>query len=347
MMLIPFKNRHICLVGGAGFIGHNLALKLVELGADVSIIDGLEVNNLISLTANSDNVPHPELSLGVINERLNLIREAGVKLYVQDARDYHAISRLIDEIKPHVVVQLAAVSHANRSNKNPYSTFDHSFRTLENALDSSRNSVEHFIYLSSSMVYGHFKDGQVDETSPCEPLGIYGALKYSGEKIVIAYNQVFDLPYTIIRPSALYGERCVSRRVGQIFIENALFGKDITIAGDGSDGLDFTYIDDFVQGVVKVIENKNSYNQIFNLTFGGARTISQMAEIVKEHFPGVNVRYESKDNLMPDRGTLRIDKAREMIGYEPAWPLELGYPKYIAWYKDLAVRHPEYFKKKG
>jgi len=347
MTLIPFKNRHICLVGGAGFIGHNLALKLVKLGAEVSIIDGLEVNNLISLTANSDNVPHPELSLGVVNERLNLIKEAGVKLYVQDARDYHAMSRLIDEIQPQVVVQLAAVSHANRSNKNPFTTFDHSFRTLENALDASRgSSVEHFIYLSSSMVYGHFDGGQVDETTHCEPLGIYGALKFSGEKIVIAYNQVFDLPYTIIRPSALYGERCVSRRVGQIFIENALFGKDITIAGDGGDGLDFTYIDDFVQGLIRVMENKNSRNEIFNLTYGSARTIGQMADIIQGHFPGVNVKYEDKDNLMPDRGTLCIDKARELIGYEPEWPLDQGYPKYIEWYKDLAARHPEYFKQK-
>ena len=95
------------------------------------------------------------------------------------------------------------------------------------------NAVEHFIFFSSSMVYGHFKEPEVSETTVCEPLGIYGALKYGGEKLVIAYNQVFDLPYTIIRPSALYGERCVSRRVGQIFIENALTTGEITLSGDG------------------------------------------------------------------------------------------------------------------
>mgnify|MGYP000845967368 CR=1 FL=1 len=77
------------------------------------------------------------------------------------------------------------------------------------------------------MVYGNFKQDFVDENSICDPIGIYGALKFSGEKIVIAYNQVFDIPYTIVRPSALYGERCVSRRVGQIFIENAIQNLDI------------------------------------------------------------------------------------------------------------------------
>ena len=81
-------------------------------------------------------------------------------------------------------------------------------------------------------------------------------MKYSGELIVKAYHRVFDIPYTIIRPSALYGERCVSRRVSQIFIENAVQGLDISINGDGSDRLDFTYIDDFINGVLLCVENK-------------------------------------------------------------------------------------------
>ena len=74
--------------------------------------------------------------------------------------------------------------------------------------------------------------------------------------------------YTIIRPSALYGERCVSRRVGQIFIENALNNKKIIINGDGKDKLDFTYIEDLTDGITKCILNKKSYNQVFNITFG-------------------------------------------------------------------------------
>ena len=102
--------------------------------------------------------------------------------------------------------------------------------------------------MSSSMVYGNFDGKEVDEEMRCSPIGIYGALKFAAEKIIIAYNQVFDLNYTIIRPSALYGERCISRRVGQIFIENALFGKKFTINGLGKEKLDFTYIQDLIQG---------------------------------------------------------------------------------------------------
>ena len=69
---------------------------------------------------------------------------------------------------------------------------------------------------------------------------------------------MFKLPYTIIRPSALYGERCISRRVGQIFIENALLKKDIVIDGDGEEKLDFTYIEDLTDGIIQVIKNNKS-----------------------------------------------------------------------------------------
>lgn len=341
MTKIPIKGRRITIIGGAGFIGHNLALHLKGLGADVSIVDGLEVNNLISVLGNTNNLPHPHLAYTVLNERLQLLRDNGIGLFVQDARDYHALSHILGKTNPQVIVHLAAVSHANRSNKDPYSTFDHSLRTLENALDNAKNRVEHFIFLSSSMVYGHFKSDQVDETTPCEPLGIYGALKFSGEKMIIAYNQVFGLPYTIVRPSALYGERCISRRVGQIFIENALFGKEITINGDGSDGLDFTYIQDLINGITLMVEREGARNQILNLTYGSSRSLSDMLDILKMHFSGVTVCSVPKDALMPDRGTLSVDKARALIGYEPSWPLDKGYPRYIAWYKDLFARHPE------
>jgi len=340
MSMTSVKNRRITIIGGAGFIGHNLALHLKQLGAEVSIIDGLEVNNLTSVLGNTDHLPHPHLAHTAINERLQLLRDASIPLYVQDARDYHKLSHLLSEAKPQVILHLAAVSHSNRSNKDPYSTFDHSLRTLENALDNAKNKVEHFIYLSSSMVYGHFKNEQVDEEAPCEPIGIYGALKVSGEKIVIAYNQVSDLPYTIIRPSALYGERCISRRVGQVLIENALYGEPITLNGDGSDRLDFTYIQDLVTGLVKVIEDENSRNQTFNLTYGSSRRISDMVDILREHFPRISIRNVSKDALMPDRGTLSVEKARSLINYEPTWSLERGYPEYIKWYKELFERYP-------
>lgn len=342
MNTTTLAGKRVALIGGAGFIGHNLALSLADAGADVHCIDSLQVNSLGAYAAATGD-PDKELYVQLINERLGLLRSNRIPLHVTDARDYHALSRCLGDIRPEVVVQLAAVAHANRSNKDPYSTFDHSFRTLENALDYSRGNVEQFIYFSSSMVYGNFDGEAVQETRHCEPLGIYGALKYGGEKLVIAYRQVFGLDYTIVRPSALYGERCVSRRVGQAFIENALRGKGLTVNGDGTDALDFTYIGDLVQGVTRCITHREARNEVFNLTYGSARSLNQMIGLVRDAFPGIEVRYQPRDALMPERGTLSVEKARTLLGYDPQFPLERGFPRYIEWYQDLARRHPDYF----
>ena len=332
----PIKGRRIVLVGGAGFIGHNLALSLKADGADVSVVDGLQVNNFLAFQANSHKQEGAEFYLRILEQRMELMRKAKIPLYVQDVRDYHATTKILGEIKPQVIVHLAAVAHANVSNKDPYSTFDHSLRTLENTLDYARAApVEQFIYFSSSMVYGHFKDGKVDEESVCEPLGIYGGLKFAGEKMVIGYNQVFKVPYTIIRPSALYGERCVSRRVGQIFIENAAQGRDVAISGDGNDRLDFTYIQDLVDGVKLCMEKKAALGEIFNITYGESRSLNDMVAILRDHFPSAKVEYLPKDKLMPDRGTLSVEKAKRLLGYSPKYPLEKGFVQYINWNKQL------------
>ena len=337
------KGKVVALVGGGGFIGHNMALKLQSLGAEPHIIDSLQVNNLGAFTSGWNPSPNNDLYVSFVNQRLDLLRQSKIPLHVIDCRDYHAFSYCLGAIKPNVVVQLAAIAHANRANKDPFSTFDHSMRTLENALDTVRDRKTHFVFFSSSMVYGNFEGEAVTEDRRCEPMGIYGALKYGGEKLVIAYNQVFGLPYTIVRPSALYGERCVSRRVGQAFIENALRGQDLTINGDGSDALDFTYIEDLIQGVSLVIAREEAKNQVFNLTFGGARSLNHMAGIVKEHFPNVRIKYNPRDALMPERGTLSVAKAKKLLGYEPQFPLEKGFVRYIKWYKELAAAQPQLF----
>lgn len=325
--------KKILIVGGCGFIGHNLAISLKKKGYSVFITDSLSVNNLLSFTDNE--IKNKNLYRSILNNRLELLNQNEINLLVQDARDYHAVSRLYDEIDPDIIVHLAAVSHANKSNKDPHTTFDNSLRTLENTLDFSRIKKRHLIYLSSSMVYGDFQTKQVSENSNCSPIGIYGTLKYSGELLVKAYHQVFGLPYTIIRPSALYGERCVSRRVGQIFIENAIQGLNININGSGEEKLDFTYIEDLVTGIRLCCESENAKNETFNITFGNSRKINELVDIIKREFKDVKVLHQEKEKFMPERGTLDISKARQLLNYNPSYPIEDGYLKYISWYKNF------------
>lgn len=327
------KSKKILLVGGCGFIGHNLALLLKIKGHDVIVADSLSVNNILSFE--DHEVKNKKLYTSILNSRIELLNESNISFTVQDARDYHAISKLYASIEPDIIIHLAAVSHASKSNKDPHSTFDHSLRTLENTLDFAKNKKIHVIYISSSMVYGDFETPEVDENSKCNPIGIYGSLKLAGELIVKSYNQVFGIPYTIIRPSALYGERCVSRRVGQIFIENAIQNEDVVINGDGEETLDFTYIEDLVQGIASCCDCEKAKNETFNITYGQARKVNELASILKKEFPNVKIIYKEKEEFMPERGTLKNNKAKKLIGFHPTYSIEEGYPRYIAWYKQF------------
>jgi nucleoside-diphosphate-sugar epimerase len=335
--MTEIAGRRIALIGGAGFIGHNLALELAERGADVHVVDGLEVNHILHYSALPPSTPNRNLYLKILQQRLDKLHAASIPVHVQDARDYDKLSRILDGIKPHTIVHLAAIAHAGKSNKDPMSTFDHSLRTLENSLDFARGGAEHLVYFSSSMVYGNFKSDPVPEDHPLDPIGIYGALKFAGERMVIAYKQVFDLDYTIIRPSALYGPGCVSRRVGQAFIESALVGSKLRVDGEGDEKLDFSWIGDVVDGTCLTIERPEARNDVFNITAGNSRSLRDLVELVQEHFPEVDVEYVERDALRPYRGTLSIDKARRLLGYGPKTTLEDGLDQYVAWYHELTA----------
>ena len=117
------------------------------------------------------------------------------------------------------------------------------------------------------------------------------------------------MPYTIIRPSALYGERCVSRRVGQVFIEKLVSQEKITINGDGSEKLDFTYIEDLIDGIEKCCNNEKAINQTFNLTYGNSRPVTDLIEILKNNFEKVSV-LKPKEEFMPTEEPWIIVKQR-------------------------------------
>lgn len=336
--MVELAGRRVVLIGGAGFIGHHLALELKRHGAEVRIVDSLAVNNLHALLDAPPDHPHRERDLRIVRERLELLERAEIPLHVLDARDREGLAGLVAEIAPQSVVHLAAVSHAGKSNQDPLRALDHNVVALGNSLEAARGVAEHFVFFSSSMVYGHFPQGVATEEVPCNPIGIYGALKFAGEKMVIAYQQVFGLPYTIVRPAALYGERCVSRRVGQLFIENALEGRELGVAGTGREVLDFTHVDDLVSGVVGVLRTEAARGQVLNLAYGRGRSMDEMLEILARHVPGLTVRYLLRDALMPDRGTLSTEKAARIIGYSSRVPLETGLARYVEWYRQFLAQ---------
>ena len=333
----------VLLVGGCGFIGHNLALFLKKKLLLPIVIDSLTINNLKSKELfDKKSDLNTKLYRSILKNRISLLKDNDIKLIKEDTRHDKKINDLYNTIKPDLIIHLAAVSHANKSNIDPHTTFDNSIRTLENTLEYARINKTHLIYISSSMVYGNFDSKVVNEDTVCNPIGVYGTLKYCGELMVKSYSEIFGFPYTIIRPSALYGERCVSRRVTQVFIENALTNKELKILGDGDEKLDFTYIEDLMNGIYSCINNEKAKNQIFNITYGNARKIKDLKEILKKFFPKIKIKNFPRDKLMPERGTLDISKAKDLLDYEPKNVLDEGFRKYIEWYinfyKNLNIK---------
>mgnify|MGYP001497158576 CR=1 FL=1 len=327
--------KKILIIGGAGFIGHNLAVFLKKKKFDILTVDNLKVNNFGHVKKNVKDSFKKKLYLSFLNERLNLLKKHKIKLRRVDVTQKNTLSHLVSSYKPDFVIHLAAVSHDNRSNSNPNEAFENSFRTIFNTLEAIKNLKKtRLIYFSSSMVYGTFKKKLVSENDICQPIGIYASLKFSAEQLIKSYANVFSTHYTIVRPSALYGERCISNRVIQVFLENAFQGKKIIIKGNGEEKLDFTYIKDLCNGVYKIIiKNNKSKNQTFNITFGLGRTINNLKRLIIKKFKNQRIDHLPWDKLVPKRGTLSTHKAKKRINYTSKFKLEKGFEEYYKWYK--------------
>lgn len=330
----------VMLVGGGGFIGHNLALKLREGGVSTMVADNLAVNSVVDNFMDMTLDPVRRLlNQNFLLDRFVMMRQAGVELRKTDARHPVDLAQVFNEYQPTHVVHLSAIASAVEARKDPGLCFDLQLVTLRNVLELCRIAKGNsplVMLMSSSTVYGDFETPTVDESTRPRPVGIYANTKFMAERLVRTYNHHHGLKTVIIRPSALYGERCVSRRVSQVFIENALAGKPLLLEGGGDGRLDFTYIDDLVEGIVRALTLREgpSMSETFNITFGNARTIAELAAVVQQVVPNVVLENRPRAEDKPIRGTLSIDRADKVLGFTPQWTLETGYLRYCQWYRD-------------
>lgn len=330
------NGERIMLVGGAGFIGHHLALELRRKGAEVMVVDNLQINNVVKILTDPALDPvRRQLYTNFLIDRFTLLREAGIVMETLDARMLSEFTRAFNSFMPTKVVHLAAISSALVANEVPSLAYDLQITTLRNLLElcQLKESVcNQVMFMSSSTVYGDFEGDSVDETVRPQPKGVYANGKYMGERMVREAKRLMGLDYTIIRPSALYGIRCISGRVSQKFIENGLSGKPLLLEGGGGGMLDFTHIDDLVEGQVRALGLEGGRSRTFNITFGNARSIAELASIVKASVPEAILEERPAAPYKPKRGTLHIHRAREFLGFVPSRPLETGYRGYCDWY---------------
>ncbi len=319
----------ILITGGAGFIGSYVCRRLLDMGHEVVVYDAFVhyISPLKSILKE-----YTELRFRGIADQIEFRRG--------DTRDKAHLRRVIMETRPDRILHLAALPIADLSNRHSEEALTSILEGAVNVLEVLRDVdfVDRFVYISSSMIYGDFEVIPAPEDHPKRPKDIYGGTKYAGEVMTETYSRRYEIPYSIIRPSAVYGPYDVNRRVTQIFIENALLGKPITLFGGGLQALDFTYIEDVIEGMIKVMFHENAEGEAFNITYGRGYTLRELADILLTQCPDLEVKVvEEEDVFRPTRGALSIEKAKKIVGYDPQISLEEGIKRYLEVYRNLDV----------
>lgn len=317
----------ILLIGGAGFIGSYVCRKLLNLGYEVMVYD--------SFTRFKDMLePYYVKCMDI---RFGDIRDE-IKFHRGDVRDSLNLNSVIDDFKPNRIINLAANPLANAAPEYNKEMLMTKIDGTHNILEAIRGKdyFDRFVYISSSMVYGDFLEIPVKLDQPKKPKNVYGMAKYCGEVITTGFNFMYDIPFSIIRPSAVYGPTDTNRRVSQIFMENAIKGKTLRLDNMGEMKLDFSYVDDVADGIVKVTINDKALGETFNITNGKGYSLLDYANYLKKYYPDLKMELvEKKDDKIPKRGALDISKAKELIGYEPKVDLEEGIGLYVDYYKKI------------
>lgn len=318
----------VFIVGGAGFIGYFVTKQLLTRGDEVVVYDTY-LNYVPPLQSH-----YPQY----LSKRLEDLNDY-VRFVRGDIRHRGLLEVTLKEVKPEVVIHLAAIPIASICNRFSEGAFQINLNGTVNLLEAIRNcdTVSRFVYASSSFVYGDFHYVPTDEQHPTSPIDIYGGTKLSGEVLTKAFGKKFGVGYTIIRPSAVYGPTDANRRVSQIFVENALQGKPLILHNGGTDKLDFTYVEDTALGFVLATAAPQAENETFNITRGEGRSLKEFAQILSDLIPGVSTVEQQPDEIRPQRGALDITKARNLLDYHPKYSLEEGLRKYVDFVRESGV----------
>jgi len=315
-----------CLVtGGAGFIGHNVVRILEQQGHECFVIDTCTDYGFI---------PEEELNYLVTN-RINRIK---AKIKLIDIREGMFIDTVFKTYEPDVVIHMASFPRQKVVEQNPLLASDVMSNGLINLLEKSKQyAVKKFVYISSSMVYGDFNT-DVLEAHPCRPQGQYGIMKLMGEKLVEDYHRLGAFDYTIIRPSAVYGEWDVEDRVVSKFMTMAMRGETLKVKG-ADEVLDFTYVEDTAQGIVLAATNDRANSNVYNITRSDDKqyTLRDAAELAIKIAGKGSLELADRDLSFPKRGRLGIMKAQRDLGYAPQVNVEEGFRRYHEWYSQNPV----------
>lgn len=306
----------VLVTGGMGFIGHNVVAQLEDLGHDVTLVDNFTDYGII---------PEDELNTLMLERQTQISSVC----YMYDIAE-SALETAFKVVQPELVIHLASFPRQKVVNANPTLAADTMMKGLLNLCELSNNyKVNRFVYVSSSMVYGDFRDGTT-EYAFCKPQGQYAIMKHAGEQLVRDYGHRGCFDYTIVRPSAVYGPRDVEDRVISKFFTAAMRDEVLKVNGE-SERLDFTYVTDTASGIVRASLSKDTAFRTYNITRGESRTLLEAAELIIKIVGKGKVEVTHKSEDYPSRGSLSINAARNDFGYDPKVDIEEGFQNYYEW----------------
>ena len=352
MERIDLKNKTVFVTGAAGFIGSNLVLKLLDTVSPVTIVG---IDNL-----------NDYYDVSIKDWRLAQIQASAAKhpgstwTFVKgDIADRAAVDRVFAQWKPDVVVNLAAQAGVRYSITNPDAYIQSNLIGFYNILEACRHSpVAHLVYASSSSVYGTNKKVPYStEDKVDNPVSLYAATKKSNELMAHAYSKLYNIPSTGLRFFTVYGPAGRPDMAYFGFTNKLRKGQTIQIFNYGNCKRDFTYVDDIVEGVLRVMqgapEKKNGEDglpippyAVYNIGNSNPENLLDFVQILSEELVSAGVLpadydFEAHKDLVPmqpgDVPVTYADTAplERDFGFKPATPLREGLRKFARWYQEF------------
>lgn len=331
-------NKKYLVTGAAGFIGAEVCKRLLSKGFEVVGIDN--INDYYDINLKKD--------------RLKQIPEHNFSFLQQDISDRFAIAKLFENENFDVVIHLAAQAGVRYSIENPHAYADSNLIGHLNILEGCRNTrVQHLVYASSSSVYG------LNEKTPFEtsdsvdhPISLYAATKKSNELMSHSYSHLYNLPTTGLRFFTVYGPWGRPDMAPFIFTKKILAGESIDVNNNGDMWRDFTYIDDIVEGVVRISEvipkrddnwkvetgtpaTSSAPYSIYNIGHGSPINLMEFIKAIEEEL-GVEAVKNFREMQPGDVYKTYADTSDlfEAVGYKPAVGVKEGVANLVKWYKS-------------
>ena len=307
-----------CLVtGGAGFIGTNLTRTLLAQGHRVRILDNFS-------TGKREN-------LGPFQDHIELIEG--------DLRSYHTVHEAARDIE--VIFHQGALPSVPRSINDPITTNQVNVEGTLNILNAARDTdVRRVVYASSSSIYGENPELPKQEDMTPRPISPYAVAKLAGEKYCQVFTRTYGLETVALRYFNVFGlgqdPRSQYAAVVPLFITAFLDGDRITVYGDGEQSRDFTFIENVVQANILAAQAPDAAGEVFNVACGTQMSLNQMLDHLR-----TIMETDTEVHYVPSRpGDVKhsladIEKARRILGYHPAVPVELGLRRSVEWYRAI------------